>query len=208
METKAIEFKTRLTYQIANSHLVDALPYLDKYTENDNKIANELVQKEMKSFEPGDYLKELPLPKTNFESAPYFKEFFDNYSKENPVKAEAETENSIEELRKAKLQFCYNEMRNSNLKLLTKFGAEAWKRHIKDLDSYLKRIEKTVKNYENTNTAINQHRKADQENAETQIKSLQTEWSQLVKRNNELKILRNSMAGKVNKLKRPKIDKE
>jgi len=51
----------------------DALPYVDQYNERDREVALQLIEQEMKSFEPRDYLAHLPpAPELQFGVRPSF----------------------------------------------------------------------------------------------------------------------------------------
>lgn len=47
-----------------NSQLIDALPYVDGFTNEAKDEANELIAREMTQFQPRNYLAPLPLPST------------------------------------------------------------------------------------------------------------------------------------------------
>lgn len=181
MDTRAIEFKTFLVYKIANSHLVDSLPYYDEYTEQDQLLVTDLIETEKRSFEIDDYLKDLPTLQSNFETCNSFKHLLEGVKGFRFNKTRYEIENTqqksnpIDELHNLKLIYCYTQSKNHNLKLLKQFGVKSWTEHNKNLESYLRKLENHVINLENSNSQVNIARKIEQEDSKTKLCELKSQ---------------------------------
>ncbi|CAO3599857.1 unnamed protein product [Absidia cylindrospora] len=75
-----------------------------------------------------------------------------------------------------------------NLELLQKYGANAWRVHNYQLESYLKQIKQETEQYRNEINEINRERKHDQTQAAKAIQTLESKWSDLISQNLQVEI--------------------
>ncbi|KAI9321745.1 Pre-mRNA-splicing factor SPF27 [Dichotomocladium elegans] len=75
-----------------------------------------------------------------------------------------------------------------NLELLQKYGANAWRVHNYQLESYLKNIQRETEEYRGKILEINRERKAEQTQAGGSLRSLENKWSDLISQNLQVEI--------------------
>ena len=177
IKMQALEFYIPLVYQIEGSQLVDALPYLDEYTENDEKIVKQIIDDEMKIFTPKDYISELNVVSRDFSQISSIN--FMNLTLNHP---EAEEE-YIQAAENNKILLEYLESKRINLELLAEFSQDCWNKHLQDVQEYEKIIDNDIKKLEKSNIDIHTYRKSSQEQGKIEIGRLDSEWKMLIGKN-------------------------
>jgi len=182
------------------SVLVDALPYIDEeYNDPRMKdMVDGLVREEMRRFDPPDYLKDrLPELTLRFANNPVLKKEFErirskksmkkmNLAERYKLRAPENPDDPNawrESVRRAKTLLEHNSNRLLNLRLLNKFGPDAWKAYNAALTIECENMEAAAKRESEEVERINRKRKAAQENVRYEIGRLKSEWWQCLDQN-------------------------
>lgn len=91
-----------------------------------------------------------------------------------------------------------------NLELLSKYGANAWRVHNYQLETYLEYIKNNTERVRNQILNINKERKMEQTQAAETLASLENKWSDLISQNLQVEIACAALEAEVNELKRIK----
>lgn len=176
---KSLEFAIPLVFQIENSHLVDSLPYIDEYTEADEKMVKSLIDEELVRMDknPSEYIlmfeKEIKkdmeiMPLGEFKLLRKIPECDEEY---------------MECARNNEVLIEYLEAKKINLEIAQEFSVECWGKHLQDLEAYEKKIEFDLAQLASKNLEINKSRKTTQESAGSKLKTLEGEWKMLLGKN-------------------------
>eukprot|EP00947_MAST-08B_sp_MAST-8B-sp1_P005197 g5197.t1 len=184
---------------MAASHLayidkeLDAYPHLEA-------LVDSMVQEEMASFKPKDYLRELGLPEVpDFSGSPLLQAEMrrlaageegmapmdqTRYRVDPPSGAQAGSTEAWEDaVRNARSQLEHQRNRMTNLELLSKFGPNTWRLGASDLAGVKESLDKDLAGLEEKSEAINRRRKMSQEDAAPQLATLGQEWGELIAKN-------------------------
>lgn len=140
-----------------NTQLIDVLSYVDGGYEHLEDEINEMIETEMRTFRPEDYLKDLfPHRELNFSNSVFLKSEYDRVSRGEPLKGFDLTRYSLpppsntqnlaewqEAINNACAQIESNSNRLINLELLAKFGANQWIMYNKYLEGCQKRFDRS-----------------------------------------------------------------
>ncbi|TIC05230.1 hypothetical protein E3Q16_02300 [Wallemia mellicola] len=184
---------------------LDSLPYYDKELENDTKlrdaaaklIADELANSESRdlSGELGDdsstgFLTSSDLLRQEMERAGKGIQL-DSFDASRYALAEPEVEN-VSEWKKsynnAVIASEYQQLRSSNLDLLSALGANAWKLSNHTLDADARSLEQQSEQINNKIIDINRLRKSEQTKIGENLNTLEKSWGGLVSNNLELEV--------------------
>lgn len=208
---KSISYNLPIVRQIEGAHLVDALPYCDEFSEEERRIAEELIQEEMKNVEKKDYLASLNIPKKMFESCPLFKASLEGV-KEKGVDLERYKELNSENIsdwehaqNRITLLFAHSEIRKMNLDLLLEYGTSAWTLHNTNLSAYKERLSSLISKLTSENDSINSSRKSFQENLRETLSFLSSEYLSLCSSNRSLEATKRKLQQEIIDLKRIKL---
>ncbi|KAG1408559.1 hypothetical protein G6F60_001345 [Rhizopus arrhizus] len=91
-----------------------------------------------------------------------------------------------------------------NLELLSKYGANAWRVHNYQLETYLEYIKNNTERVRNQILNTNKERKMEQTQAAETLASLENKWSDLISQNLQVEIACAALEAEVNELKRIK----
>ncbi|KAI8332631.1 Pre-mRNA-splicing factor SPF27 [Chlamydoabsidia padenii] len=176
---------------------IDALPYIDKEIDDPEmkSSVDRLIEQEMRRMKRKER-SDLPLSVDLFQNDSILSQEWARVSKKLPLEAldetryelqGPETENDVEAWKKAvdntKAQLESQAGSMFNLELLQKYGANAWRVHNYQLESYLNQIKQETERYRNEINEINRERKYDQTQAAGAIQALESKWSDLISQN-------------------------
>jgi len=182
--------------------LVDALPYVDGYSGHDRELALNLIEKEMKTFEPKDYLAHLPpAPELKFGGSPALKAEFLRMGKKEPmqpidprrytlIQPAPNEKNDLEAwqnaVNHAQTQYEHQGLRVMNLGLLNEYGANAWLAHNKTLEETHKRLQGELQTTRKEIEDTNRTRKIEQISAGESLRTLEQKWVGHIYKNLEI----------------------
>jgi len=188
--------------KIANQ-LINALPYIDDYSPEAEEMATKLIQEEMKTFAPPDYLENQPLQFPTFGSSVLLKNEWDRmvktgdpklppldisrYAAGNPPVSKIKSVESWEDaLKMTKHQLLYQTNRLENLELLKLYGANAWRLHNESLNQIEQQLQNTLNELRQEIEQTNWQRKRAQTEIGNRLTQLESEWHELVFKNFEI----------------------
>eukprot|EP01103_Thecamoeba_quadrilineata_P019635 TRINITY_DN8039_c0_g1_i1.p1 TRINITY_DN8039_c0_g1~~TRINITY_DN8039_c0_g1_i1.p1 ORF type:complete len:236 (-),score=52.22 TRINITY_DN8039_c0_g1_i1:101-808(-) len=187
----------------ADLKLIDALPYFDDEF-NDNAIKAQvwqLLEEEMRSFQPPDYLAQYPSLPPLFDGTTYAKLELERLSRNEKMKPLDQTRYLLpgprpnkktdvksweNALTNAQSQLEHQYLRLINLELLNNYGANTWHIHNESLKKIRDRASKMLTSYRNQIDDINRKRRSEQVVAGKKIHQLQNHWEELCKKNIEI----------------------
>jgi len=180
-------------------HLVDALPYIDSHqggTVVDQQV-KDLIQQEMKTFEPKKYLEFLPLPEARFDGDLVAQEMdrigggiamqgvsMQRYSLDPPVSA-GDVEAWQDALRNAVVQRNHFQLRMMNLELLDAWGTKLFLQNKSVTQKLESHQEQEIRESTTKLESINKRRKLEQVSWGNDLRNLQHEYEQRVAENGE-----------------------
>ncbi|KAF7726849.1 hypothetical protein EC973_008356 [Apophysomyces ossiformis] len=197
---------------------IDALPYVDREVEDeDTKAAvDRLIEQEMRRMKRKDR-SSLPMKVDLFQQNEVLahewarvqnKESLNaldtsRYELKGPAdETDVDAWKAAVDNTKSQLESQASSM--FNLELLQKYGANAWRVHNYQLESYLKQIQKATEQYRTQSRDINRQRKADQTQVAGSLRSLENKWSDLISQNLQVEIACAALEREVEELKRYK----
>lgn len=187
--------------------MIDALPYIDLQY-NDGELSAQvdaLITEEMVSSKktPDDFLETLKVADydCNFKESPFLQSQWDRIQRgaastpldrsRYQVLPPAESErDSLEAWQKAvdnaHAQLESQQLRLTNLELLSKYGANAWRTHNTDLEAMLQSKQTAVVDVRQNIENLNRKRKAAQLSAGDKIRSLEGRFHKYIRKTNEM----------------------
>jgi len=187
----------------APTTLIDALPYVDSQY-NDAKMkkrVDQLVQAEMETFAPRDYVAHLPQYEPNFEDHPVLQAEWMRICDQQPmsridtsryaldpppVAKQADPQAWRRAVENAEAQHEHQNTRLNNLELLQKHGANLWLAHIDSLTAASAGLASVQSDLASQVEAVNRKRKVDQMDVGPHLTRLESEWVGAVKKNLEI----------------------
>jgi pre-mRNA-splicing factor SPF27 len=91
-----------------------------------------------------------------------------------------------------------------NLELLSKYGANAWRVHNYQMESYLKHVQQDTEDVKRQILEVNKERKNDQTEASKRLASLENKWSDLIAQNLQVEIACAALESEIEELRRYK----
>ncbi|XP_065060676.1 pre-mRNA-splicing factor SPF27-like [Rhopilema esculentum] len=182
----------------------DALPYIDQDYEEPGvrDTVNSLIEEETRRYRPTkNYLEYLPEPRyTSFETAMMKKEFerignkqplehlsMKRYELPQPsANQKADVSAWNECLKNSMAQLEHQATRITNLDLLSRFGADAWRTYNEVLQQMLDDQQRQLNTLRKNIQDINWERKSVQIQAGDQLQQLESSWIGLVSKNYEI----------------------
>eukprot|EP01007_Sphenomonas_quadrangularis_P000703 NODE_1554_length_829_cov_155.142308_g1294_i0.p1 GENE.NODE_1554_length_829_cov_155.142308_g1294_i0~~NODE_1554_length_829_cov_155.142308_g1294_i0.p1 ORF type:complete len:226 (-),score=16.60 NODE_1554_length_829_cov_155.142308_g1294_i0:101-778(-) len=181
---------------------IDALPYIDPpLTDKESAYVNFLVEEEMKTFKPVDYLARLPKPPINLSEL--LQAEMKRVESGVPLRALDETRFDIPEPRGADradiarwrecmdnacAQLENQSLRFMNLELISDYGKQVWL----DYNSYLLKCQAPFRTQldsaKRTMEQINIQRKSDQLKQLQSLQNMRQQWESLAERNLDIQI--------------------
>jgi len=159
----------------------------------------QLVEAEMKSFKPRDYLAALPLPEFKIvdgdtaiaaelarvaSQEPMKTLDSTRYQLEPPSAGKSQDLNAWRQATEnAQAQLEHGELRLSNLELMSRFGPKAWANHVADIQAFERTISDEVADLRNERDGINKKRKLDQVSTGNDLRNLSRESEQYLDEN-------------------------
>jgi pre-mRNA-splicing factor SPF27 len=186
--------------------LLDVLPYVDPYSEEEKQAALRLIQEEMATFQPPDYLATTlpspPLPsflggteallQAEMERVGAGKPpvgGFDatRYALRRPQGAEEKDPEAWDKaIDQAQMVLQHQHARLANLRLLEQFGPGAWLTNNQRLQSVQKQLDDELRAVRAQIEELNRKRLEEQQTAGVRLYRSQTEWAELVQKNMQL----------------------
>ncbi|KAI9281956.1 Pre-mRNA-splicing factor SPF27 [Sporodiniella umbellata] len=209
MSEKPSDYNTRSDVDI------DALPYVDRELDNESVKAEveRMIEQEMRRMKKADR-SELPAEINLFENNQALKEELERVHKKKPLDIldteRYELKGPVDEGDVEAWKVAVNNTKSQlesqagsmfNLELLSKYGANAWRVHNYQLESYLEHLKKDTELIRNQIMDINKERKAEQTQAATTLTSLENKWSDLISQNLQVEIACAALQAEVNELK-------
>jgi len=179
---------------------IDALPYVDSQYNNPavKRQVDALVEAELKTFAPRDYLEHLPLREPDFEAHPILQSEWLRVCAEQPMPQmdtsryqldppPANKQSSVpaweRAVANAQAQLEHQSTRLENLELLQKHGANLWRVHLNALEAANGRLEGEQAELVAQIAELNRKRKADQVEVGPKLARLESDWVNAVKKN-------------------------
>ncbi|KAG1464500.1 hypothetical protein G6F46_003005 [Rhizopus delemar] len=212
MSAKAIDYAMRSDVDI------DALPYVDRELDNENVKAEveRMIEQEMRRMKKKER-SELPTTINLFEDNESLKQEFDRVQQKKILNAldteryelKGPSDEDDVEAWKAAVNNTKSQLESQagsmfNLELLSKYGANAWRVHNYQLETYLEYIKNNTERVRNQILNINKERKMEQTQAAETLASLENKWSDLISQNLQVEIACAALEAEVNELKRIK----
>jgi len=180
---------------------LDALPYIDKEYEQPDMQSNvhTLIEEEMRSFAPKNYLAHLPEPPSlDFPQSVFLKHEFNRIANNKPLTHIDSTRYSVDpppkELEKdvqawktainnAHAQMEYQNSKQLNMEMLENFGSQTWLVHNQQIEDMKAALEIQVKSRRKEADIINMKRKSAQETLMPQLIRTSQKRDELVNSN-------------------------
>ncbi|KAG1141844.1 hypothetical protein G6F61_002921 [Rhizopus arrhizus] len=212
MSAKAIDYAMRSDVDI------DALPYVDRELDNENVKAEveRMIEQEMRRMKKMER-SELPTTINLFEDNESLKQEFDRVQQKKVLNAldteryelKGPSDEDDVEAWKAAVNNTKSQLESQagsmfNLELLSKYGANAWRVHNYQLETYLEYIKNNTERVRNQILNTNKERKMEQTQAAETLASLENKWSDLISQNLQVEIACAALEAEVNELKRIK----
>ncbi|EIE84565.1 hypothetical protein RO3G_09275 [Rhizopus delemar RA 99-880] len=197
---------------------IDALPYVDRELDNENVKAEveRMIEQEMRRMKKKER-SELPTTINLFEDNESLKQEFDRVQQKKILNAldteryelKGPSDEDDVEAWKAAVNNTKSQLESQagsmfNLELLSKYGANAWRVHNYQLETYLEYIKNNTERVRNQILNINKERKMEQTQAAETLASLENKWSDLISQNLQVEIACAALEAEVNELKRIK----
>jgi len=187
------------------SYLIDVLPYIDTdYTTEDQERVNKLIESEKRIFPPTkNYLEHLPAPELNFSGSLFLKEELSRISRKEGMQTmdtfryevpppPASKQNDLNAwliaVNNSKAQLQHQNLRIVNLDLLNRFGPNAWRANLQNLENIQRMEAKAIEQKKKEIEELNRQRKSEQLNAATKLKQMENRWLELVNKNVDIEI--------------------
>lgn len=182
---------------------VDALPYVDVEEGEWKEKAEELLRQEMRRSQKSvqDYLAELPPMPSFFTAESLIGQEMARVEANKPLPPVDQSRFRLEPpplnrrndvnawktaLANARAQLEHQGLRMTNLELLFRYGANAWKAHINHLEASAHISDAMLQEYKAATDAVNQERKLQQEAIGKQLHGMSRDWSTLVQKNMDI----------------------
>lgn len=194
-----------------------ALPYIDQHLENIGQMkeyVNQLIQEEMNTFTPPDYLAHMPKPELEFIDRTAIQTELKRLAARQPMKSidksryrvDPPAPDSDEPTWKAALdnamaQAQHQELRLENVELLREYGPNQLKVQNDELEFIKNGMAAQHESLKRKTEAINKARKTEQLQAGERLYNLESKWQQLVYNNREIETACEALQRDVKRLK-------
>jgi len=197
MKPLPIEQAKPLVYSVPNYQLVQSLPYADD--QYDNHEAKKLIQQEMSTFDPVDYLALLPDPNLTLIESDYIKgELRRVFQGEEIQRSSYEhvdlpTENDSKEewvskIDKLKIAAQYMEYKKTSSELLKQHGFKVWEKNVKLISDSTDIVKFRNKEIKDRIQEINSKRQYEQALFKERESELHKSYINQLKRNTSLEV--------------------
>mmetsp|Transcript_22522 Transcript_22522/g.31366 ORF Transcript_22522/g.31366 Transcript_22522/m.31366 type:complete len:229 (+) Transcript_22522:69-755(+) len=220
--------------QAQYSDLLDSLPYVDESVNDDatESQVKRLIQQEMRSFQPPQYLSKYSNVSTNlFHNHPLLQSEMDRIAKKieqeergfpadnshridqtryqlqpPPLNQKSDVQAWEKALNNAQAQLEHQYLRIENLELLQTYGANSWIQFNSFLDNTLKRLNTDLDETKKQLETVNLQRKNEQGACGTVIRNLESKRSELIHKNLQIEAACESLDEELRKLKKRKLE--
>ncbi|KAF8062947.1 MOS4 [Scenedesmus sp. PABB004] len=184
--------------------LIDALAYIDPLTPDVKSAVDALIEEEMRrsAKRPADYLKDLPpVPAPKFEGHPALAAEYARVEKMEPMQQLDTTRYRLDPPPQAKrndqaawaaaagnahAQLEHQLNRVTNIELLVKYGANAWRAQGALDEALLKQLEAALAALRKQIDALNRDRKLQQSKAGAELRTLEDKYYSALRKNLEI----------------------
>eukprot|EP01012_Entosiphon_sulcatum_P018607 TRINITY_DN2335_c0_g1_i1.p1 TRINITY_DN2335_c0_g1~~TRINITY_DN2335_c0_g1_i1.p1 ORF type:complete len:214 (+),score=51.56 TRINITY_DN2335_c0_g1_i1:25-666(+) len=197
--------------------LVDALPYFDEPPSAEMRLyVDRLVEEEMATFQPPDYLARLPMPELKLSQLVQGE--FDRVARGERLQAldmrryeipapSGAAASDVARWREAtencQAQIEHQSLRVANLELLGKFGKEAWLRANKNLDEIQAPLKRRAQQQKRSIDEVNLARKAEQtKQSAQQLRTAESRFREMCTKNLDLQLECRRMEREIKRLRR------
>ncbi|EGG17705.1 spliceosome-associated protein [Cavenderia fasciculata] len=212
---------------IEGSENIDSLPYIDApLTEDELNMVTNMVQEEMKKFNPPNYLEQLGELRTDIDQSKF--QFvgeelkrvelgekikplnLTRYKVEAPQASQKTSKEAWEaSVDNAKAQYLHQETRRTNLQLLQRHGGQLWESYLDNdiqniQDQLTCRLKETKEEIERTNV----QRKIEQDQIRSRLVGNQQKWYELVSKNKEIDFACLELEKEIDRLQQLKLDQQ
>jgi len=188
--------------------LVDSLPYIDTTTEvSVREEMNKLLEMELNNIQMEnnnrDYLEDFPIADLKFLSNPIIEEELKRRASNltlNEIRGEIKTKfsepapnkfrnekNWKELIKQLNISTQHLNLKNCNLELLIKYGPNAWKKYLSNIEQISKQYDKEIANLTKANQEVNTQRKYTQNEAKEKLMDVDSALKFQLNHNAELK---------------------
>jgi len=199
------------------SYLIDVLPYIDTdYTTEDQERVNKLIESEKRIFShTKNYLEHLPAPELNFSGSIFLKEELSRISRKEgmqtmdtfryevpppPASKQNDLNAWVIAVNNSKAQLQHQNLRIVNLDLLNRFGPNAWRANLQNLENIQRMEAKAIEQKKKEIEELNRQRKSEQLNAATKLKQMENRWLELVNKNVDIEIACINLDNEINNM--------
>ena len=201
---------------------IDALPYIDQQMEQVDQMkqyVDHLVQEEMKTFAPRDYISHLPRPELKFLDRPLLKAELERVATgaamakmdtgryavaPPPEGAESDPAAWRAALGNAKSQLQHQQVRGENLELLRDYGPSQYQDYAKYLGAVQEGMTRQRDDLKRKIEEINRERKTEQLGAGERLHGLDQKWKTLVFGNRQVEAACVALEADIKRLKAAK----
>ncbi|KAK3238373.1 hypothetical protein CYMTET_51609 [Cymbomonas tetramitiformis] len=202
---------------------MDHLPYVDELPEGWQKGVNQLIQEEMRrsSKTVADYLSDLPpLPPQRFKEGSMIADEMDRVAANQKLTAIDTARYALQQpplnrrndvgawkqaVNNARAQLEHQALRLTNLELLAKFGANAWRVHLQHLEATVKGQEDQQASYQKEIESVNSERKLKQVSVGNSLRECEEEWQGLVSKNMQIDLACQELEKEIDQLKASQV---
>ncbi|KAF7794704.1 hypothetical protein EIP86_005842 [Pleurotus ostreatoroseus] len=201
--------------------IFDSLPYYDNDLERDPSLkdkAERLIQREMKpqqSLHP-----RVPPSLTLFANNPLLQAELERvqahqpippldtsrYQLPGPTVTPATVDDWQSSLENAHAQLEHQRLRLTNLELLQKYGANAWRIHNFQMEAVARDLDKAVEDLKNLTVEVNRDRKNFQTRVGTQLTTLETRWTELISSVLQIEMANVALEAELNDLSKKEVE--
>eukprot|EP00164_Ancoracysta_twista_P002938 GFYU01003909.1.p1 GENE.GFYU01003909.1~~GFYU01003909.1.p1 ORF type:complete len:251 (-),score=55.56 GFYU01003909.1:146-898(-) len=206
------------------NHLLDALPYVDQeYNDPEmQKRVEKMIQKEMSTFKPKDYLKDFPDATINIADDSFLKVDMLRVEEGLPMDSIDKTRYGLQPpaenkqkdpiawrhaLNNAQSQFEGHGLRLLNLELMSRYGVNQWRTYIQGLDATKNALQLVLENYKEQCEDVNRKRKADQTKVAQKLQNLEQKFWETAWQNTQLSQATDALDREVKKLRTEAVSK-
>jgi len=183
--------------------LLDSLPYIDEPYEDQEEKINQLIEEEMQTFDPPNYLEKFPDIPLHFSNSVFLETEYQRVRRGEKMmdldttryQLDPPLTNKINDiqawkqaLQNAESQLEHQYLRLINLELLQTYGANAWKQYNDYLDRVHQRLQNLLEKEKQEIEKLNSQRKSEQNACGQTLRTLEAKWKHLIQKNLEIEL--------------------
>jgi len=180
---------------------IDALPYIDAEFDSVEDEVNQMIENEMDTFDPPNYLEKFPPLDLSFNKLIFVPTELERIRQRRapdpidtkrldlfppPLNKEKDLGAWKDTLNNACAQLEHQHLRLQNLELLQDYGANSWIQYNKYLEGIQRSLSHELNQVKKQTEKINKERKSEQIAAGAAIRNLETTWIYQIQKNQEI----------------------